>query len=223
MGGQRFIASLLIAALVLSGASRSHAARRSGDARLKPTEAQEARDVVLSFLKRFHETGDIAPLADEFFAGDFAARLRTEKDDDRPDGLPTSFLDGEVLRRASPEELQRFFVAEFNFTSVMVGFLTFRYDERKAAGIDDESDSSIAEELPRKCSNSLNPTPYNSASWATGKKDAYTPKRMTPRIVRAIQSRRRIADSPSRPSHKCSTRRQPGKRRRRHYANVCRR
>ena len=157
MGGQGFIASLLIAALVLSGASPAHAARRGRDARLKPTEAQEARDVVLSFLKRFHETGDIAPLAGEFFAGDFAARLRTEQDDDRPDGLPTRFLDREVLRQASPDELRRFFVAEFNFTSVMVGFMTFRYNERKAAGIDDASGSSIAEELPPEVLEQLKP------------------------------------------------------------------
>jgi hypothetical protein len=154
---QRFITTMLVVVLTLSGATRALASPRD-DKKLALEEEKEARELALSFVKRFHETGDIAPLMDEFFVADFAERLRTEQEDEVPDELPTQYLEREVLRQASPKDLRRFFVTEFNLTSAIVGFVSVRDDERRAKGVaDDEGGSTLKNELPAEVVKRLEP------------------------------------------------------------------
>ncbi|MBC7932501.1 MAG: hypothetical protein H7Z38_18235 [Rubrivivax sp.] len=147
----QFVTTLLLLTLVLAPVNARPRLAPSRESRqLSDEDKHEARELALSFVKRFHETNDIAPLVGEFFVGDFAERLRTEGEEAAPDGFPTKLLDREVLRQASPEDLRRFVIAELNFTSLVIGYSSFRYYERKATGVndDDEGDTTLMDELP---------------------------------------------------------------------------
>jgi hypothetical protein len=144
------IVCLLAVALIATSAARPPVASARAGLLATPEEEGEARELVLALVKRFHETGDIAPLAREFFVGDFAERPRAEGDGDAPD-TPTRHLEREVLRQASPEELRSFYVAELNLICAVVIYMTSRYNEREAAGVRDDGDEvELTDELPRE-------------------------------------------------------------------------
>lgn len=147
---------LAVALAATSAAARPPLAPpRAADLATTPEEEQEAQELVVSVVKRFHETGDIAALAREFFVEDFAGRQRAEGDGDAPD-TPTRYLDREVLRQASPAELWGFYVAQLNLTCAVIIYMTSRYNEREAAGVrDDGAEVGLADELPREAVESL--------------------------------------------------------------------
>lgn len=145
------ISCLLTVALSATAAARPPLAPpRAADSATTPAEEREAQEFVVALVKRFHETGDIAPLAREFFVADFAERARSARDGDAPD-TPTRYLEEEVLRQASPAELQNFYIAQLNLTCAVIIYMTSRYNEREAAGVRDDGDEvELADELPRE-------------------------------------------------------------------------
>jgi hypothetical protein len=144
----RTVVICLLAAALFAPPPRAAAAPRD-DAAPASNDWREARELAAAFVRRFRETGDIEPLAAEFFISDFAERAAAEEDD-APD-TPMRFLDAETRRRASPAELRRFYLAELNLTAAVVAYMAFRYRQHEAAGTSGEVDEpELIDELPRE-------------------------------------------------------------------------
>lgn len=113
----RAIAScLLIIVVAITTAGRQPIKRQRTPAvpddeqQLTPEEEQEARTLVERFNERLRTTNDIEPLLDEMFIRDFSERLRQAQ----TGGLFWTFLNKNLVASASPDELQRFYVASMN-------------------------------------------------------------------------------------------------------------
>jgi hypothetical protein len=106
--------SLLLALVTLLAAApvRAQAAEE-----LTAEEEREARELARQFAERTRETNDVGPPVAALFVADFAERLRHERD-----RMPMNFVEPEVSRRATDEELRGFYVAQFNFFSLTLAY-----------------------------------------------------------------------------------------------------
>jgi hypothetical protein len=141
------LTALVLLALTLPCAARVRVSVREDDGanKLTPDEEREARELAASFLERLRQTDDVAPLVEELFVSDFDERIaKKDKDYD----LPMAFVSREVALQASPEELRRFYVAEFNRFSLILEYYWFRAVERSDAESEDEDDDSIEKMFP---------------------------------------------------------------------------
>jgi hypothetical protein len=165
------LSSLTALALLLSAttpsAARVRARQDEAANKLTPDEARDARELGLRFLERLRETDDIAPLVEELFVKDFDERLRL----DDGDNLPMTFVRREVALQASPEELRRFYVAEFNFFSLTLEYFGVREKERRDAGLEDEEEDSIENMFPPDVVACLKDDPFFIATVAQEKED----------------------------------------------------
>lgn len=73
---RRFITTLLIIMLTLSGATRALAAPRDDDRVRTPEEEREARELAVSFLKRLRETDDFSTVTSDLLPSDFGERIK---------------------------------------------------------------------------------------------------------------------------------------------------
>lgn len=107
-------------------------AGRDAAADLTEREARGARELAARFSERLRMSDDLAPLLGEMFIEDFGERLRRA-----PGEMPMVFVAPEVLARAEPEALRRFYVAEFNYLSLIVQHFGIRHREFEESGRDE--------------------------------------------------------------------------------------
>jgi hypothetical protein len=112
---RKFITTLLILVLTLSGTTRALASMRDDHAELTPEEEQEARELAISFLKRLRETNDFGKVASEFLPDDFGERIKKFIRAESPDSDFFTVCAREVLLQDDASELRRAYVAVMNF------------------------------------------------------------------------------------------------------------
>jgi hypothetical protein len=136
MTTRRFITTLLIIVLTLSGATRALASPRDDeDTKITPEEEREARELVEEFNKKFVETHDIAPLVKEYFVPDFSSRLQQHAET-----FPFQFIKWkDDATPPDPEDLLRFYVASTNFLHVL--FPIYGAAVKKCAEEKDDDDA----------------------------------------------------------------------------------
>jgi hypothetical protein len=131
---RRFITSLLIVVLVLSGATRAFASPRDEDLTTTPDEAREARELLEEFNQKFVETNDIAPLIKDYFVPDFPARLGKHAET-----FPFKIIEWkDDAAPPDPEDLRRFYVASTNFLHAF--FPLYAAAAKKCAEDEDRED-----------------------------------------------------------------------------------
>jgi len=82
---------------------------------LSPEEEREAKELAVSLMKRLRETDDFAPVVSEFFADDFAERVRhLARDETLEEGF-FIFCERQVILQAGDSDLRRLYVALLNF------------------------------------------------------------------------------------------------------------
>jgi hypothetical protein len=159
MNARHIISFLLIVAISLATAvhpqgARAKSLRRassSDEARLRPDEELEARELAARFVERLKTTHDIGPIVDEMFVNDFTARLRQS-----PSGwLPWVFLDKALVTTASPVELRRYYVASLNFYSLFYEISATMAKFRKQVEDDDEDELKFEDALTPEILNVL--------------------------------------------------------------------
>lgn len=117
-------------------------AARDGAGGLTEREGREARELAERFLERLRAADDLAPLVEEMFVADFGERLRRETG-----AFPMLLVAPGVLARAEPEALRRFYVAEFNYLSLLLQHYSVRQQESEESGRDDD-DLTLEEIFP---------------------------------------------------------------------------
>ena len=118
------------------------AARQGVPERLTAREQRGARELAARFAERLRMSDDLAPLVEEMFVADFGERLRRA-----PGETPMVFVAPEVLARAEPEALRRFYTAEFNYLSLVVQHFAVRQQELEESGRE-EGDLTTEEIFP---------------------------------------------------------------------------
>lgn len=109
-----FVANLLVVLLVTTTNGGSFITKRAAPAaqevedetKITQQEAAEAHEIAGRFLRRLHETNDLAPLVGEMFVPDYAVRLRQEASN-----KPLALLSKSAVEQASREELARYELA----------------------------------------------------------------------------------------------------------------
>jgi len=108
---RNIIICLLVVTMSATSAARPPTAPPDENSRITPEEVAEARELVAEFNRKFAETNDIAPLVEDYFVADFAARLI-----DPPNVFPFFLIDWKDKNApAKPDDLLRFYVAATNF------------------------------------------------------------------------------------------------------------
>jgi hypothetical protein len=140
MKAQTILALPLILCLALCSTARLSAAQEaSGDAtKITSEEAQEAREFAERFIRRMQETNDLAPLVDEMFVTDYAARLRQEAVNK---SLP--LLSKGVVEQASREEVARYQLA-LNNSVYLASLMLLAYKTLHPAAEDVEEEEGAA-------------------------------------------------------------------------------
>ena len=150
----------LMATLLALAALPALAPARQGPPAEEPTpeEEREALDLARQFVERLRENNDVAPLVEELFVKEFGSRLRHEQDE-----LPMCFVAPEAAARASDSELQKFYVAEFNFFS-----RTFAYWMTRPQADEEEDEDSDSPETayPPEVMRVLKEDPFMAAAIA---------------------------------------------------------
>jgi hypothetical protein len=146
MTARRFITTLLLVVLTLSGATRALALPRDDDEKITPEEEQEARELVEEFNKKFVETNDIAPRIKDYFVPDFASRLNQHAET-----FPFQLIEWkDETAPPVPDDLQRFYVASTNCLHMSITLYAAAFEKaKKDRGEEgDEKDPKLEEVLP---------------------------------------------------------------------------
>jgi len=165
------LALILIVCLVTP--ATSHPLSGQGDEEQPPQltaeEKREARELAATFIRRFGETRDIAPLVSELFVRDLGQRLRNETSDD-------SFLllvEPETVKQASNDELNRYYVAVMNcYISVLIYRHVAKYEKnRRKREEDDEKEPTLRETFPPEVMAALKSDPKIAAMFEDAEND----------------------------------------------------
>lgn len=164
MKARAVIILLLIYCLGASpAAAGARFAKRAARAQLTTEEESAAREFGRRFAERFRETNDIAPIVEEMYVEDFADRLR--HDDEY---LPMCFLRREVAAQATPAELRKFYVAQFNFVTLTLAYWMTRPE---GPGGDAQEEPTLEQMFPPEVFGLLSSSPH-FAAYITGEKPA---------------------------------------------------
>ncbi|GEM_PF-4137482 len=117
-------------------------AQQSSNCERKPVfkEEGEAKTLAITFLKRYEETQDIAPLIKEFFIVDFAARLKVCYSTEKCEGFAKDFWkfeEGFFPRQAAKKDLVRYYTNIIN--AMFLHFQTLKHLNPK--GSDDDAET----------------------------------------------------------------------------------
>jgi hypothetical protein len=129
-------------------------------------EYKSAQETVDLFVKRFIETGDLAPVIDELFVADFIQRYKKhQKNIGQESNAPSEifFAPGlwykpDLLNQATDDDWRRFYIATYNFfyQVFIVGMNRMANDLLKGNTPDDKEIESI---FPQKISEFFNAHP----------------------------------------------------------------
>jgi hypothetical protein len=135
MKPETIVALLIILCLGFGPTARLSVAQEAASDKTKITaeEEQEAREVAERFMRRLQETHDLAPLIEEMFVPDYAARLQQEASN-----KPLLLLSRSAVAQANREELVRYQLALNN--SAYLASLIFLAYKTSHATEDDEQE-----------------------------------------------------------------------------------
>lgn len=122
---KRFCKVLVVAIVCLSGLTFAQAQSKSVEPKITEAESQKAQDFAKRFCVRFLETGDLAPLLDEFYFSDFIDRYKKFMSGEYRKinnyFVPSIFYDSKITREVNSEDWRRFYVSANNF--ILLGYI----------------------------------------------------------------------------------------------------
>ncbi|HEV7905343.1 MAG TPA: hypothetical protein VGO96_15995 [Pyrinomonadaceae bacterium] len=139
------VANLLVVLLMTNANGGSFITKRAAPAaqdeieeeKITAEEEREARELAERFLRRMHETNDLAPLVGEMFVPDYGARLKQEATNNLPVLLSRS-----AVEEASREELVRYDLA-LNNSFYLAGLFGLAYKNSHPSEVEGDADAEV--------------------------------------------------------------------------------